>query len=64
MKYILSFSFLILSVAFSAQCRGFSKNNCKGLLGNYVPTGETNNVKLSAGDRYQFISTFLRGTKL
>ena len=61
MKYILSFSFLILSITFSAQCRGFSKNNCKGMLGNYIPTGETNNVKLSPGDRYQFISTFYEG---
>jgi hypothetical protein len=61
MKYILGFSFLIICFTFSAQCRGFSKNNCKESLDNYVPTGETNNVKLSPGDRYQFISTFYEG---
>ena len=61
MKYIFVFTFLVFSATLSAQCRGFSKENCKDLLGNYVPTGENNNVKLSPGDRYQFISTFYEG---
>jgi hypothetical protein len=61
MKYILGFTLLIFSFTLSAQCRGFSKENCKELLGSYVPTGENNNVKLSPGDRYQFISTFYEG---
>ncbi len=61
MKYLLSFTLLVFSFTLSAQCRGFVKENCKGTLGNYVPTGETNNVELSPGDRYQFISTFYEG---
>ena len=61
MKYIFGFTLLLFSVTLTAQCRSFSKENCKNLLGNYVPTGENNNVKLSPGDRYQFISTFYEG---
>jgi hypothetical protein len=61
MKYVLSLTLLIFTLTLSAQCRGFSKDNCLDLLGKYVPTGENNNVKLSPGDRYQFISTFYEG---
>ena len=61
MKYLFGLAILVFSFNISAQCRSFNKENCKDLLGKYVPTGENNSVKLSPGDRYQFISTFYEG---
>jgi len=61
MKYLFGLAILVFSFNINAQCRSFNKENCKDLLGKYVPTGENNSVKLSPGDRYQFISTFYEG---
>ena len=56
---------ILLSLFFisntNAQCRGFAKEYCKKLLGNYVATGESNTSELKPGEKHQFMATFYKG---
>jgi len=61
MKYILSVSFLIFSLLVNGQCKGFAKDCKKDLKQSYMPTGQSINKELAAGERYQYITTFYEG---
>ena len=61
MKYILSVSFLIFSLLVNGQCKGFAKDCKKDLKQSYMPTGQSTNKELAAGERYQYITTFYEG---
>jgi len=54
------FSLFISNVDYS-QCRGYSKNECLPKLEKYIHTGQLNNVKLSAGEKSEFMLTFYAG---
>ena len=57
---IILFSLFFISNT-NAQCRGFAKEYCKKLLGNYVATGESNTSELKPGEKHQFMATFYKG---
>ena len=57
---IILFSLFFISNT-NAQCRGFAKEYCKKLLGNYVATGESNTSELKPGEKHQFMATFFKG---
>ena len=57
---IILFSLFFISNT-NAQCRGFAKEHCKKLLGNYVTSGESNTSELKPGEKHQFMATFYKG---
>ena len=57
---IILFSLFFISNT-NAQCRGFAKEYCKKLLGNYVTSGESNTSELKPGEKHQFMATFYKG---
>lgn len=54
---------LLLPLAASAQCRAFTKKNCRPALNPYIHNGQMNSAVLFPGDKADIMLTFYSGQK-